>query len=70
MTVEAYDLGLCNNPSEFFGILEQTILISVLVQICSFYYNPILFDSNAIGIFPAYISLYQTLKSKILGPLE
>ena len=69
MSVEAYNSGLCKNPFEFFGIFEQTILISVLVQIGSFHYNPILFCPNCLEIFPAYISPYKTLKSKILGPL-
>ena len=70
MSVEVYNLVLCKNPFEFFGIFEQTILISVLVQICSLYYNPILFCPNCLEILPAYISPYQTLKSKSLDPLK
>ena len=70
MSVEAYNSGLCKTPFEFFGIFEQTILIYVLVQIGSLYYNLVLSCPITLEIFPANNTCYQTLKSKILDPLK
>ena len=70
MSVEVYNFVLCKNPLGFFGKIEQTILIFILVHIGNLYYNLILSCPIGLENFHAISTCYQTLKSRIWDPLE